>query len=136
MQRLVVIILILFCGLGTICSPTGNFSCANYVPEMYARCLAEDDEITAADFFFEHLLSLETIIEFIENDVDDKDDELPNYPYHLPQPPAQTVVTVHHPLQLTLGVYYDVAEENIYDLYRNPMKLGSFSNDVFRPPAV
>lgn len=101
---------------------------------MYASCLAEDLDVSMIDFVFEHLLSLETVVEFLEHEDGDEEDELP---ISIPvQQTSPTVVVIGEPLSIPPApATYSVLVKD-YSLYHNSMKLSSYTNEVFHPPAA
>lgn len=135
MKQVLATILLLFCTVGMIFSPNGIFSCLNYVPEAYSRCVAEDPEITDSDFLFEHLLCLESVAEFMEHgDDEDPDPAVP--PYNLPQQIMQTVVVAQPTISIQFHDPILPLISKSYSLYRNPFITTAYTGRIFRPPCT
>ncbi len=131
MRRAVAILLLFILSVGTVFSPLGNMACTDYVPGMYARCIEEDPEINAADFVFEHLLNLESLLDFLEQDTDEDE---PYAPVNITQQVVQASVVVQQVLQPVFVSHDRLSADGAYALYRSPFYDNAFIDDVFHPP--
>lgn len=113
----------------------GGVSGSSYISAVYTSCIEEDPEIDIADLVFEHLLSLESVVEFLEQEDDDTEDE-EHLPIQWQQASSQTVVVFSKPIIVPIApeVYGVITKD--YALYQNDMELSSYINEVFHPPAV
>lgn len=135
MRQVLVYILLAVFGIGSVFAPIGGLSGNGYIAAVYNSCLAEDPDVSMGDLVFEHLLSLESVVEFLEHEEEDHEEERPiSIPLQTVQ--QSPVVVIAPPISLpTPPVDHGVSSRE-HPVYQNSMKLSDYINEVFHPPMV
>lgn len=132
LKKLASILLLAYYSFGVICLSGGDFSKIADLKDMYKSCEKEDPDITAADFVFEHLLNLGSIIESFEHHSNEK--EMPHQPYHFHITSSQIVCNISH------SPFFDFKKEEViskpFIFHSENLILFDFSENVFKPPIV
>ena len=114
--------------------PMGDFTCMRSLPQMYEQCKAEDPDINAADFVFDHLLNLEDVTSYFENEADEH--ERPHQPYQQIQV-IQLLIAIHDtPVQEQANPVFIFPAETVYSLYMDRDLPSVRPSEIFHPPAV
>ncbi|MES2477982.1 MAG: hypothetical protein V4561_02775 [Bacteroidota bacterium] len=134
MQKAIVILMMFFLGAG-LTQPSGYIQYFN-LHEKYAQCSLEDHDLNPLDFIFEHLLNLETIINFIEGEHEYEAGDHPHEPF---QTAAQSIslvlITPPNSIQIDLNkCQYFFSEEVKYAFSNKGFYLSNFQDNIFRPP--
>lgn len=133
MRKIIVILMMFFLGAG-LTQPTGHIQYFN-LQEKYAQCSEEDHDITPLDFVFEHLLNLETIVNFLEGELEYESGDHPHEPFQASQSIAPMLIILPDLVQIDLvknqPLFWVKTKHAILD---RGIYLSCFKDDVFRPP--
>lgn len=103
---------------------------------MYAHCSDEDPDITPLDFVFEHLLNLEDVMHYFEDEDEDEEGERPHEPFQITQSSSTYVVVFPKKIELRLTPELVLADKIDYPINRDNFYYYNFNTDIFRPPIV
>jgi hypothetical protein len=106
----------------------GDFSMLEDIPEMYQHCkTTEDKDMTALDFFTDHVMNIDGIFDQHKNG----DEQKPHHPekhHHL----AQKGITFTNYVILKISPYYILKPKSTIPVMND---LGTdYTQNVFRPP--
>lgn len=134
MQKAIVIIMMFFLGAG-LTQPSGYIQYFN-LHEKYTQCSHEDHDLNPLDFIFEHLLNLETIVNFLEGEHEYEAGEHPHEPF---QTAAQSIslvlITPPNTIQIDLEkCQFNFPKDVQYPFSNKGFYLSNYQDNIFRPP--
>ena len=132
MRKAIAILMLLFLGVG-LTQPGGCLQAFN-LHERYHHCSLEDHDITPLDFVFEHLLNLESIVNFIEGEQDYLPGDHPHNPAQAAQSAAQVAVVMPGAIKFEINEHPVFPEVIKHCAGKGVVYLSSFQTDIFRPP--
>ncbi|MBS1586094.1 MAG: hypothetical protein JSS82_11190 [Bacteroidetes bacterium] len=120
--------------VGTLLFPMGDFSAMQDLSKMYEQCKAEDPDIDAADFVFEHLLNLESVLDHFDKDDATEKNERPHQPFQTHA--THIVIVISKPIQLIHKQPFFLIEEIKHNLHQDRQVPNAYLSEVFHPPIV
>ncbi|RYE26536.1 MAG: hypothetical protein EOP51_00270 [Sphingobacteriales bacterium] len=134
MQRLVVIIMVLFLTVG-LTQPSGVLQPFN-LQERYQHCSVEDHDITPLDFVFEHLLNLESIVNFIEGEHEYTAGDHAHAPFQASGNSIQIALAMPVDIQHSVAPHCSFPASITYSLGKDEGYASRDGSSIFRPPVL
>ena len=114
----------------------GDFSAMQDLSKMYDQCKTEDPDIDAADFVFEHLLNLESVMDHFDADDVSEKNEKPHQPFQQTHASSHIVIAISKPIQVDHKQPVFITKEVKHNLHKDEYVPTAYLSQVFHPPIV